>query len=184
MFPTLEEAPEEARFRVVEEDILRMMREHDHGHVVLEEDDGTYKKGDTLKSFHHQAHQPISRKVFLSGFLSVWLKRCGVSSTSNDAIFPMALLLTVHLVHSRSLWLLPAMVCYIQLGLHALTEAFYRPPTTKKGKGTVLPRDGPNPRVGLPYTYLMAGFALHYLAIIQSGEQPPKGVRMAHLRRF
>jgi len=60
LFPTLEEAPEEARFTVVEEDILRMMREHDHGDVVLEEDDGIYEKGDTLKSFHHQACQPIS----------------------------------------------------------------------------------------------------------------------------
>ena len=82
LFPTLEEAPEEARFTVVEEDILRMMREHDHEHVILEEDDGTYKKGDTLKSFHHQAHQPISRKVFLSGFLSVWLKRYVMPSPS------------------------------------------------------------------------------------------------------
>ena len=54
LFPTLKEALEEARFGVVEEDILRMMREHDHRDVVLEEDDGIYEKGDTLKSFHNQ----------------------------------------------------------------------------------------------------------------------------------
>ena len=30
----------------------------------------------------------------------------------------------------------------------------------------------------------MAWFALHYPAIIQAGEEPSEGVRMAHLRRF
>ena len=53
LFHTLENASKEARFRVVEEDILRMMKEHDHREVVLKEDDGIYEKGDTLKSFHH-----------------------------------------------------------------------------------------------------------------------------------
>ena len=55
MFPTLEKALKEARFGVVEEDILRMMREHDHGYAILEEDDNIYEKGDILESFHHQA---------------------------------------------------------------------------------------------------------------------------------
>ena len=36
----------------------------------------------------------------------------------------------------------------------------------------------------MPYTYLMAWFALQYPAIIQAGEEPPEGVRVAHLRRF
>ena len=63
-------------------------------------------------------------------------------------------------------------------------EAFCRPPITKRGKGTVLPHDGPNPRIGLPYTYLMAWFALHCLAIIQPGEEPPEGVWVVHFRRF
>ena len=48
LFPILEKAPKEARFRVVEEDILRMMKEHDHGYVILEEDDSIYEKEDTL----------------------------------------------------------------------------------------------------------------------------------------
>jgi len=55
-------------------------------------------------------------------------------------------------------------------------EAFCRPPATKRGKGTVLPRNGPNPRVGTPYTYLMVWFALHYPAIIQPREEPPQRV--------
>jgi len=69
-----------------------MMWEHDHGDIGFEEDDDIYEKGETLKSFHHEAHQPISRKALLAGFLLVWLKRCVVSSPSNDAIFPTTLL--------------------------------------------------------------------------------------------
>jgi len=76
------------------------------------------------------------------------------------------------------------MVCCIQRGFHVLTEAFCRPPTRNRGKGTVPPRDGPNPRVEMPYIYLMTWFALHYPVIIQPGEEPPEGVRIAHLRRF
>ena len=71
LFFTLEKAPEEARSGLVEEDILRMMKENDHRDVVPEENDGTYEKGDTLKSFHHQARQPIYRKALLASFLSV-----------------------------------------------------------------------------------------------------------------
>ena len=51
LFLTLEKAPEEARFGVVEEDILRMMREHNHGDILLEEDGCIYEKGDTFKVF-------------------------------------------------------------------------------------------------------------------------------------
>ena len=87
-----------------------MMREHDHGDVVLEEDDDIYEKGDTLKSFHYQARQLISQKALLAGFLSVWLKRCEVLSPSSDAILPTALLPAVRLVHCCSLGLLLAMV--------------------------------------------------------------------------
>ena len=105
-------------------------------------------------------------------------------SSSGDVIHPTVLLPALRLVHGRSLGLLPVMVCCIQRGLRALTEAFCRPPMTKRGKGTILPRDGPNPRIGLPYTYLMAWFALHCPSIIQAGEEPPEGIRMALLHRF
>ena len=65
-----------------------------------------------------------------------------------------------------------------------LTEAFCRSPATKRGKGKIHPRDGHNPRVELPYTYLMTWFALYCPAIIQPGEEPLEGVRFVHLRRF
>ena len=88
LFSNMENAPEEARFGVVEEDVLRMNREHDHRDIVLEEDDDIYEKGDTLKSFHHQVRQPISRTALLAGFLSAWLKRCVVPSPSKGAYSP------------------------------------------------------------------------------------------------
>ena len=91
-----------------------MMKKHDHEDIILEEDDDIYEKGDTLKSFHHQAHQRISQKALLASFLSVWLKRYVVSSPPHDIILPTALLPAVHLVHGRSLGLLSAMVCCIQ----------------------------------------------------------------------
>ena len=68
--------------------------------------------------------------------------------------------------------LLAAIVCDIQRGLQALTEAFCRLPATKWGKGQVLSRDGPCHRVEMPYTYLMAGFALHCPVFIQLEEEP------------
>ena len=143
-----------------------------------------YEKGDILRSFHHQARRSISQKALLPDFLSVWLKRCVVPSPSNDVILPTVLFSAIRLVHGCSLGLLSAMVCCIQRSLRALTEAFCRPPTTKRGKGTILPCDGSNPRIGFPNTYLMAWFALHCLSIIQAGEEPPEGVRMALLRQF
>jgi len=123
--------------------------------MVLEEDDGIYEKGDILRSFHHQARRPMSRKALLPDFLSVWLKRCVVSSPSSDVILLTVLLPAVRLVHGRSLGLLSTMVCCIQRGLRALTKVLCRSPMTKMEKGTILPRDGPNPRIDLPYTYLM-----------------------------
>ena len=99
-----------------------------------------------------------------------------MSSPSSDVILPTALLPAVRLAHGRSLWLLPAMVYCIQRGLRALIEALL---TThnEEGKGTVLPRGRPNPKIGLPYTYLMAWFALHCPVIIRPWEKPPEGVR-------
>jgi len=54
----------------------------------------------------------------------------------------------------------------------------------EEGKWTILSSDRPNPQIGFPYTYLITWCALHCPAIIQAGEEPPEGVRVAHLRRF
>jgi len=60
LFSNLEDAPEAAHCGVADEDIFWRMKEHAQGDIVLEEDDGIYEKGDILRSFHHQARQPIS----------------------------------------------------------------------------------------------------------------------------
>ena len=52
--------PGEAHCGVADEDIFRRMKEHAQRDIVLEEDDGIYEKGNILKSFHHQARQPMS----------------------------------------------------------------------------------------------------------------------------
>ena len=64
------------------------MQEHSQGDLILEEDDGPYEKGNILRSFHHQAPRPMSRKALLVGFLLVWLKRRVVPSSSGNVILP------------------------------------------------------------------------------------------------
>jgi len=105
-----EEQFEEAQCGVADEDIFRRMKKHAQGDIVLEEDDGIYEKGDILRSFHHQARQPMSQKAFLAEFLSVWLKRCVVPSLSSDVVLPTVLLSAVRLAYNRFLGLLPAIV--------------------------------------------------------------------------
>ena len=118
--PNLEDAPEAAHCGVTDDDIFQRMQVHSQGDMVLEEE-----KGDILRSFHHQARRPTSRKALLAGFLSVWLKRCVVPSPSGDVILLIVLLPAIRLVHGRSLRLLPAMMCCIQWGLRALTAVSY-----------------------------------------------------------
>jgi len=126
----------------------------------------------------------MSQKALLVGFLLVWLKKYVVPSPLHDGSLSWVLLPVVQFIHGKPLGLLPAMVCGIQRDVRALMEAFCRPPATKRGKGQILPHDGPNPRMEMPYIYLMAWFVLHCFAIIQPGEEPPEGVHFAHLCRF
>jgi len=124
------------------------------------------------------------RKALLAGFLSIWLKKCIILSPPHDRILSWVLFPVIQLAHGKHLGLLPVMVYCIQRGLRALTEAFCRSSATKRGKGQVLPRDGPCPRVEMPYTYLMACFTLHYPTIIQPGEESPEDLHFTHLCRF
>ena len=139
LFPNLEDAPGAAHYGVADEDIFRRMKKHAQGDIVLEEDNGIYEKGDILRSFHHQACQPMSRKALLADFLSIWLKRCVVPSPSSDVVLLTVLLPAVCLVHDRSLGLLTVMACCIQRALHALTEAFLQTANDDEGKRDDLP---------------------------------------------
>ena len=68
LFPNLEDAPEAVHCGVADEDIFWRMQEHSQGDMIFKEDDGPYEKGDILRSFHHQARRPVSRKALLAGF--------------------------------------------------------------------------------------------------------------------
>ena len=134
MFPNLDDAPETAHCGVADEDIFQRMQEHSQGDMILKEDDGPYEKGDILWSFHHQARRSLSRKALLASFFNGLAEEMCAALSLSDVILLTVLLSAVRLVHGHSLGLLPAMVCSIQRGLHALTEVFYRPPPTKRGK--------------------------------------------------
>ena len=60
LFPILDVAPEDVQFLISEEDIRHKMIFSAHEDIILEEDDGIYKKGDKFKSSHHQAKHPMS----------------------------------------------------------------------------------------------------------------------------
>ena len=81
--------------------------------------------------------------------------------------------------------LLPAIVCCIQHRLKMLKEAFCSKTTIKKaGKELILPRNGPCPRVELPYTYLMAWFALYFPMTIKPGEELSEDAHFVHLHHL
>ena len=67
--PDIGNTPEAAHCGVADEDIFSWMQKHSQGDLIVEEDDGPYEKGDVLRSFHHQACRPMSRKALLAGFL-------------------------------------------------------------------------------------------------------------------
>ena len=161
LFFILDYAPKDVQFPIMDEDIAWVMAASGHGDVILDEGDGIYERGNRFNSFHHQASQPMSRKALLAGYLSVWQKKCMVSSPLCDGILSWVLFSVVQVAYGKPLRLLPAKVCCIQRGLPALTEAFCRRPATKRGKRSIQPCDRPCPRVKFLYTYLMVWFALH-----------------------
>ena len=83
--------------------------------------------------------------------------------------------LAVLLAHRKSIALLPVMVTGIQSGLHALAKSFCQveaivdaeghPVTDSNGRPLV---KTPNPRVELPYTYLMAWYVMHCPSLMKA----------------
>lgn len=64
-------------------------------------------------------------------------------------------------------YLLPAMVCGIQHELRALRDAFCLDYQHKSKIAS--PSEGRNPRIELPYTYLIAWFAMHCPVLLKPG---------------
>jgi len=121
-----------------------------------------------FESFHHQARTPISDRALLAGFLMLWLKRCVVPTLPHEVIVADVVYPAVLLAHGNPIALLPTVVAGIQSGLRALAKSFCEPPKTVDSEGKPLTdAEGnpvvkhPNPRVELPYTYLMAWYVMH-----------------------
>nr|ABD63154.1 hypothetical protein 20.t00006 [Asparagus officinalis] len=112
-----------------------------------------------FESFHYQATVPISDTALLAGFFMIWLKRCVVPSRPIESILAEVVYPAVLLAHGRPVSLLTAMVGCIQNGLRVLTSELFSASgvkATKKKAGKA-----PQPRVPMPYTYLVAWFMLH-----------------------
>ena len=121
-----------------------------------------------FESFHHQARTPISDRALLAGFLMLWLKRCVVPTLPHEVIVADVVYPAVLLAHGNPIALLPAVAAGIQSGLRALTKNFCEPPKTADSEGKpYVDSEGnptvkrPNPRVELPYTYLIAWYVMH-----------------------
>jgi len=93
----------------------------------------------------------------------LWLKRCVVPTLPHEVIVVDVVYPAVLLAHGKSIALFPAMVAGIQSGLRALAKSFCQVEVIVDAEDhSVTDSNGrplvktPNPRVELPYTYLMA----------------------------
>jgi len=98
----------------------------------------------------------------------LWLKRCVVPTLPHEVIITDVVYPAVLLAYEKSIFLLPAMVAGIQSGLRALTKSLCKvedivdfqgmPVVDSEGRPEVRTA---NPRVKLPYMYLMAWYVMH-----------------------
>ena len=98
----------------------------------------------------------------------LWLKRCVVPTLPHEVIVADVVYPAVLLAYGKSIALLPAMMARIQSRLRALVKSLCqveaivdskgRPEVNSEGTPRV---KTPNPRIKLPYTYLMAWYAMH-----------------------
>ena len=133
---------------------------------TTESNEDTFKPDTVFESFHHQAR--VSDRATLAGFLMLWLKRCVVPTLPHEVIIADVVYPAVLLAYGKSIALLPAMVAGIQSRLRALVKSLcqveaivdsqVRPVEDSEARPKV---KIPNPRIGLPYTYLMAWYVMH-----------------------
>jgi len=98
----------------------------------------------------------------------LWLKRCVVPTLPHEVIIADVVYPAVLLAYEKSIVLLPAMVAGIQSGLRALVKSLCQVEAIVDSEGRPVvdseerPRvKTPNPRIELPYTYLMAWYVMH-----------------------
>ena len=108
----------------------------------------------------------------------LWLKHCVVPTLPHEVIVADVVYPAVLLAHGKPIALLPAMVARIQSGLCALAKNFRQvenivdaegnPVTDSNGRPLV---KTPNPRVKLPYTYLMAWYVMHCPSLMTASSE-------------
>ena len=135
-------------------------------HYVSEGIEDDFPAQTEFESFHHQAATPISDMALLAGFLMLWLKRCVVPTRPIDAVMIEVAYPAVLLAHGRPINLLSAMTCCLQHGLRELCLEFIQvKEIDSEGTKSLVT---PNPRVPLPYTYLMAWYASHCVHLMSA----------------
>ena len=130
---------------------------------MIESNEDTFKPDTVFDSFHHQAKIPISGRALLAEFLILWLKWYVVPIIVTDVVYP-----TVVLIHGRPFSLLSAMVGCPQSRLQILCQSLCNVVAKEDREGNVVvdPNGEPrmktqNPRIKLPYTYLMAWYVMN-----------------------
>ena len=163
------------------EEVASHIEKAERSDLTLDEDRDGYRRGEVFRNCHYHALKPLSQMAALAGFLSLWLKKCVIPSPPRDGISIMAIFPAVDLALGRDIGLLPAMVCGIQHGLRSLRDAFCWDHRNKK---IVPPCEGRNPRIELPYAYLMAWFAMHCPALIKPSIAPENEDNAASIQNY
>jgi len=137
---------------------------------LTESNEDTFKP-DTVCD--HQAKIPISDRALFVGFLMLWLKRCILPTLPHEVIVANMVYPIVLLVHTRPLILLSAMVGFLQSGLRILYQSLCNIVVEEDREGNVVVGPNgkpmmkrPNPRVELPYIYLMAWYVMHSASLM------------------
>lgn len=144
-------------------------------YYTVEFNEDTFNVGTIFESFHHQAEVAILYIALFAGFLMLWLKKCMVPTLPHEVVTLDVVYPAVLLAHGRPLGLLPAIVSCVQSGLHVLSSQFCNVTETLNDEGEVVRNKNgkprryiPKPRVELPYTYLMAWYAMNCPALMSS----------------
>ena len=114
---------------------------------ISDSEEGGFPHGTRFFSYQYWATKPMSNHALLAGFLMLWLKRCVIPSPPHDAIAGEVVYPAVLLAFGVRLALLPAMVADIQAGLRQW--------------GQSLMNREKDPRIDMPYTYLVAWYVMH-----------------------
>jgi len=130
---------------------------------TTESNEDTFIPATVLESFHDQAKIPISNRAMLAEFLILWLKQYVAPTLLNEVIIADMVYTAFLLAFSQNIVFLLAMVGCILSGLRVLTKTFCKVEALADDEGNVLINQNgdpklkvPNPRVELPYTYLVA----------------------------